>query len=438
MRIPKERLIGALEFLYLILAFLLISDALTPLLYSSNREALDLGDSNPMRLALATIIYAISAFLIIPRMRGALDLLLRRPEVLFLILLPIMSVIWAPDVGPVFRRAVAQALTILFCIYVCVRYTSAQLFDRLVVVLFLAMTASLIVGAFLPSIGVTQEATNFGAWKGVFGHKAIAGRVCAFSFFICLVHRSSTRWIEALRYPTLVATLLLSYLSQSRASWLLIIAGAGATFVVAILRWERVSLGLRLFACLTLVAVLGFAAFSGFDMLIEMMGRDATMSGRTKLWEAAIQVASDRHPWLGSGFRDFWLGPAVSEVARFKPSWVVMPNHGHNGYLDTWLELGWVGEALLVVFLIRGLFAVCRRSMTEPQVKQWSIFAVCIFVFVMNNISATVALRHTDLAWVMVLLASLYSARPGLIRSRATPSKPRGHESPGVNAFSER
>lgn len=412
MRVAKDRFIGAFEFLYLILAFLLISDALTPLLYPSNREALDLGDSNPLRLMTATVIYAVSAVLIVPRLRTVFDLLLRRPEVLLLIVLPIISVLWAPDMGPVFRRAMAQAMTIIFCLYVCTRFSSAELFDRLIVVLFLAMTFSLMLGALVPSVGVTQEATNYGAWKGVFGHKAIAGRVCAFSFFICLVHRSSTRWIEALRYPTLMATLILSYMSQSRASWLLIIAGAGATLVVAILRWERVSMGLRLFVCLAIAVVLGFGAISSFDTLFEMMGRDATMSGRTKLWEAAIQVASDRHPWLGSGFRDFWLGPAVSEVARFKPSWITMPNHGHNGYLDTWLELGWVGVALLLVFLLRSLFAVCRRSMLEPRIRQWSIFAVCVFVFTINNISATVALRHTDLAWVMVMLASLYSARP--------------------------
>lgn len=436
MRISKDRLIETLESLYLVFAFLLISDALTPFLYASGREELDLGDSNPVRLLTATAVYAVSTMLIVPRLRAVFDLFLRRPEVFLLILLPIISVVWAPDVGPVFRRAMAQAMTIIFCLYVCTRYSSAELFDRLVIVLFLAMATSLLLGALVPSIGVTQEATNLGAWKGVFGHKAIAGRVCAFSFFICLVHRSRVRWIEALRYFTLITTLLLSYLSQSRASWILIIAGAGATFVVAILRWKRVSIGLRLTICLMLVAALGFAASSSFDLLIEMMGRDATMSGRTKLWEAAIQVASDRHPWLGSGFRDFWLGPAVSEVARFKPSWVTMPNHGHNGYLDTWLELGWVGETLLVVFLVRCLIAVCRRSMLEPQVRQWSILAVCVFVFIINNITASVALRHTDLAWVMVLLASLYSARPSPSWLQTDPSLRRTVVNDSVNGSS--
>lgn len=434
MRISKDQLIRAFEFLYVILAFLLISDSLTPLLYPSDRDSLDLGDSNPVRLLTATIIYAIGAVLIVPRLRAVFDLLLRRPEVLLLILLPIISVFWAPDVGPVFRRAMAQAMTVTFCLYICTRYSSAELFDRLIVVLFIGMTVSLLLGAFVPSIGVTDDIRNSGAWKGLYGHKAIAGRVCAFSFFICLVHRSRVGWIEALRYPTLIATLVMSYMSQSRASWILIIAGAGATFVVAILRWERVSIGLRLMICLSLVAILGFAAASSFDILIEMMGRDVTMSGRTKLWEAAIQVASDRHPWLGSGFRDFWLGPAVQEVARFKPTWVTMPNHGHNGYLDTWLELGWVGEALVTVFLLRCLLAVCRRSMLEPRVRQWSIFAVCVFVFIINNISATVALRHTDLAWVMVLLASLYSARPSPAWMRAAPERQRSGPPEAISA----
>src|SRR6266571_8234246 len=40
--------------------------------------------------------------------------------------------------------------------------------------------------------------------------------------------------------------------------------------------------------------------------LVEAMGRDATLSGRTILWEELLRTNTD--PWFGTGFESFWLG----------------------------------------------------------------------------------------------------------------------------------
>jgi len=92
-------------------------------------------------------------------------------------------------------------------------------------------------------------------------------------------------------------------------------------------------------------------------------------------------------------------------------SWARMPAHGHNGYLDTWLELGWCGLAVLIFFLVRTVGAVLTCAVRQPQSNMWPVFAVCCLIFIVNNISATVALRHTDAAWVLIVAASLYAAK---------------------------
>lgn len=414
MRLTKSGVLGAAEYVFFIVAMLLISDALTPILYPPSREELDLGDSNTNRLFLAIVIYLLATALLFPRIRAALTILTRRPEVLLLVLLPLASVLWSADPGPVMRRATAHMLTVLFCLYVVTRYSPEEFFERLLISFWIGMVASILVGLFLPQIGITQGSVNSGAWMGVYGHKAIAGRMCAVSLFVALLYSPRAKWLHVVRISTIICTLALCALTQSRASWLLVLLGGGGALLVQFLRIERLSTGLRIAITATTLTAMVVIGTATFDDLLLSMGRDATMSGRTKLWESAILVAADKHPWFGAGYRDFWLGPAVQDVARYLSSWARMPAHGHNGYLDTWLELGWFGLVVLIFFLVRTIFAVLSASIQQPKSNIWPVFAVCCFIFIVNNISATVALRHTDAAWVLILLASFYTARTRL------------------------
>lgn len=411
MRLSKEKLIFFAEYAFFLLAMLLISDALTPLLYPPSRDELDLGDSNSNRLFLATVVYLIAVVLLVPRLKFAVAFLVRRPELVLLIVLPLASVFWAADTFPVARRASAHALTITFCLYVVARYSADEFMERLLITFWIGMCASVILCLLVPQISVTQGSINTGAWFGVYGHKAIAGRMCAVSFFVALLYMPTSRVLKLFKIMTLVATIILCAATQARASWLLIIFGGSVMFVVQFLRMQRLSVGIRVIIVSLIVvsmAILGTATFS--DLLLAM-GRDASLSGRTTLWDAAIAVAADNHPWLGSGYRDFWLGPSVELVQRYMTSWARMPAHGHNGYLDTWLELGWFGLAVLIVFLFRTIGSVLVCAVRQPQSNMWPAFAVCCLIFIVNNISATVALRHTDAAWVLIVVASLYTAK---------------------------
>lgn len=411
MRLTKNAALAAAEYGFFLIAMLLISDALTPVLYPPGRAQLELGDSNPNRLVLAIATYLISLLLLGPRMKQAMKLLLQRPEILLLMLLPLASIFWSADPLPVARRASAHLLTIIFCLYAATRYSPDEFFERLLVTFWIGMSASILLCIFVPSVGITHGIVNSGSWQGVYGHKAIAGRMCAISLFVALLYAPRTRLLHVIRVTTIALTLLLCAMTQSRASWLLVLFGAGATLVVQLLRTHRLSSGMRMLISAVIVVAMIIAGTAMFNDLLLSMGRDATFSGRTKLWTSAIRVASDHHPWFGAGYRDFWLGPSVGEVQRYLTAWARMPAHGHNGYLDVWLELGWVGLFLLIFFLVRTVAAVLSAAVKQPKSQIWGVFAVCCLIFIVNNISASVALRHTDAAWVFIILASLYTAR---------------------------
>jgi O-antigen ligase len=448
MVISRGKLYEIAEYLFVILALLLISDALTPLLYPPGRDALELGESNPARLYCAMIVYAISLVLLFPKLRTAGHLLARRPELTALVVLSMLSVLWSGDLGPVFRRAVAHTLTIVFCLYLATRYNAHEFLSRLLVALCIGTCASVIVCLVMPSIGVTSGAINHGAWFGVYGHKAVAGRVCAIAIFVALLYKPTTPVMGWVKLAALVSTAILCVMTQSRASWLLVIWGAASALAVRFLRTDRLSVSLRIMIVVTLVALFVTVGALTFNELMLAFGRDATLSGRTSLWSAAIHVAGEENPWFGSGYRAFWLGPDVDKIRVYLTGWARMPAHAHNGYLDTWLELGWVGLSLLVVFMLRTVGALTTTALRDTRGYVWPVFMVCAFVFIVNNMSATVALRHTDAAWVLFVLASLYTAdferrfdhakRQQIARSRAVRRGPVNERPPGATVPARR
>lgn len=98
---------------------------------------------------------------------------------------------------------------------------------------------------------------------------------------------------------------------------------------------------------LTGVVVIAAAelAFGISGRLSEALGRTSTLSGRTELWKHLLEL--DTNPILGTGFESFWLGERLQQLEGI---FFFIPNEAHNGYLETYLELGLIG-----VFMVIGL-----------------------------------------------------------------------------------
>ena len=77
------------------------------------------------------------------------------------------------------------------------------------------------------------------------------------------------------------------------------------------------------------------------------MGRNSTLTGRTAVWHAALSVGVN--PIGGTGFQSFWLGPRYNYMAEATGMYL---NQAHNGYLETYLNLGWIGVSFLALILI--------------------------------------------------------------------------------------
>lgn len=151
-----------------------------------------------------------------------------------------------------------------------------------------------------------------------------------------------------------VLLFMIAYLfrkSHDATATLCLLIGITVMFFVS-RRWVNK----KLIGAYVLVALTGLVVaeltFGVFEQVAELSGHESTLVGRTELWQACLAIHTD--PIFGVGFESFWLGDRPDLVKQGRP-W--MPNEAHNGYLETYLNMGFVG-----VFMLLGLIIVTFRK----------------------------------------------------------------------------
>lgn len=221
-----------------------------------------------------------------------------------------------------------------------------------------------------------QWGRGFSFWTGQPENTGICmgknglGFLCMISGFFFFWHFLMVRQQE--KSPARRNELLLCLAFLAANGWLMNMAESSTSLVcmlVAIM--VLVFLGLRfvnlrqigLYVVAIVVAgVLAESLFGIHDSVIRALGKDPTLTGRTEVWNHLLQA--DINPILGDGFESFWLGDEAKRLNSNYDSNSVVFNEAHNGYLETYLELGLLGLAL-TIGLIGATFAKARRTLLD-------------------------------------------------------------------------
>ncbi|HXC37065.1 MAG TPA: O-antigen ligase family protein [Candidatus Acidoferrales bacterium] len=104
-------------------------------------------------------------------------------------------------------------------------------------------------------------------------------------------------------------------------------------------------------------AALLLFGFGMSETFIHLLGRNDTLTGRTDIWRALWNW--NINPVIGTGFEGFWLGDRRLDVQQS-----VLPflNEAHNGYLETYLNLGFIGVGITAAMLL-ATYAKARRQL---------------------------------------------------------------------------
>ncbi|MFO1305229.1 MAG: O-antigen ligase family protein [Burkholderiales bacterium] len=141
------------------------------------------------------------------------------------------------------------------------------------------------------------------------------------------------------------------------------------------------------------------------DDIIRMLGREPDLTERTPIWDLVLGLVT--HPWIGAGYESFWTGGRMNEIwTRLGVNLI----QSHNGYIDLYLSLGYIGVALLALAIVSGLAKAQKhlRIDYEGSTLRMSI----IFIAVGYNYTEA-AFKPLNNIFVLLLFSILQVERVG-------------------------
>jgi len=170
------------------------------------------------------------------------------------------------------------------------------------------------------------------------------------------------------------------------------------------------------------------------------LGRNSDFSGRTLIWAALVPTVSS--PIIGTGFDSYWNSPnvamfqsALNSAGFYRAERL---NEAHNGYLEVYMNLGWIGVCLVAAILISGYMRACKAFRHNKELG--SLMLAYIVTGSIYNITEA-GFRTLNACWVFILLAfvSASGAVAGALsgtKGKLRVSSQKGHQlSPGSVAL---
>jgi exopolysaccharide production protein ExoQ len=386
---------------------------------TASPEALLEGD--PLNRVVYAGLVALALAVLLFRGPNILELLQANGLVLVFLLYCVLSLTWAqyPDVG--FKRwvkAVGDFLMVL--IVVSERDPSLAIRRLLMRTGFLLIPLSVLMIKYYPDLARYYDRWDWSTYySGVTTNKNALGVIClifglasASRFLAALYGRDQARrggrliahgiMLAMVAYLFRFANSMTSLACFFVGLILLVILEMGSprsqNWSENSLKWRPALGRLAVHVLVAMsVAVPGTILFFGIESILSMLGKNPTLTDRTEIWGLVVSLTPNT--WLGAGFENFWLGPRLQKI------WSVYtwgPNQAHNGYLEIFLNLGWIGVALLVITLAAGYQTVMTGLRRSPL---GSLLLTYFVIGIVYNFTEAALFRFLTPAWFILLLA---------------------------------
>ena len=143
--------------------------------------------------------------------------------------------------------------------------------------------------------------------------------------------------------------------------------------------------------------------------VLGAMGRNTTLTGRTEVWSRVQQLVTN--PVFGTGYESFWLGKRLAIMTETDSAL----NQAHNGYLEIFLNLGWVGIGLLAILILTGYRNAIGLFRLDPGKGR---LMLAFFVITVSYNFTEAGFKMMSPIWICFLIATF--ARPEWASRRAS------------------
>lgn len=300
----------------------------------------------------------------------------------------LISIVWSDMPFISFKRWVKELTAVVMALLILTEAAPEEALQSLLRrTVYVLIPFSILLVKYYPQTGVV-----FGRWSGdqqwigVTLQKNALGRLCltaAFFLIWTFVRRRKKKDIAVGKYQTQAEVFLLLitfWLLKGPSMWAasataLYALGLGLITFFALLwmKKHKIQLGVVMWvaivACIIGVGIITpLVGGSNLASFTSVVGRDATFTGRTEIWQEYLPSVM-RQPIFGYGFGGFYKVPAEA----------------HNGYLDIWLGLGFVGVIITAMFLLSG---ARKAALLLPYDFDWACLCLCFLLMAaIHNIS---------------------------------------------------
>jgi len=412
-------MLNLLEKSFTVLMLLYLSSGLTGFLAGDSPFNVWRLEDNPLLLAIQAVMYGITLGFVVLHWRKFISALRASGWVVALALLAVASTLWSSDPAFTLRRSLVVVATTMFGIYFGSRYQLPRQLRLLAWTFILLAVLSAACALWLPQYGIDKQ-LHRGDWQGILGQKNLLGKAMVVGMTVLWSVQGVLPRVLRMAGLFLCAALML--MSGSRAAPVVLAALLLLAAGYRILRARMNTLVPLVILLLTTGAGAAFFTFRYRALLLSSLGREVTLTGRTKIW-TAVWGAISSHMVLGHGFAGFWAG-LHGESAPVSAMLGFVARHAHNGFLDLWLELGIAGLAVFAVGYLQALGNGLRMLRMSPhRLALWPLQYLAFMLI--YDLAEGPILRQNNLYWalyVAVVVSAAQAVRVGRQSRRASPA----------------
>lgn len=272
---------------------------------------------------------------------------------------------------------------------------------------FLLLPLSVLFIRYFPALGRTYHADGSPMYTGVGHQKNDLGLMCLvagiYLAWKLLQTRTAKAWAERIdRYDVMLMVMLAWLLRMSNSQTALVCL----LLTIAILMLSRVGfVARRPVQLVSILVVIGSsfgvlqATMNIKETILGLLGRDATLTGRTELWEVIGQYAQS--PIVGAGFMSFWTGDRMAGIWKALGGGI---NQAHSGYFEQYLNLGYVGIGFIAAIMIAALVNIRTQLKVDPSA---AVLRLCLLVTAALYNYTEASFYGINNMWVLMLAASI-------------------------------
>lgn len=322
-----------------------------------------------------------------------------------------VSVFWSDFPGVAFRRWPRALGDLVMMLVVLSEADWLTAMKRLLTRTgFVLVPLSILFIRYYPDLGRAYGADGTPYWGGVTGGKNSLGMIClifglAFVWRFLGVYRDKNAPDRKRRLiahgVVLVMVLYLLREAHSATSLACFVLAGGVMLLTSQTAMARRPSLVHLLVILVISLSLFALFFNSGGDLVETLGRNSTLTGRTVVWKRALGIV--QNPLFGSGFESFWLGNRLG--------WMRMLDYGlnqaHNGYIEIYLNLGWVGLTLLGAMMVSGYRSIAATLRRDQAGGVSSLMLAYFVVGVIYSFTES-GFKMMSPIWIFFLLALMF------------------------------